>query len=75
MWSASEDRGLGGGLWFGTAGVPNSTVGTSSLAGIQRVVDLGLDCMEVEFVKGVKMGAETAEKIAEKAKELGRSWG
>jgi len=71
MWSASEDRGLGGGLWFGTAGVPNSTMGTSSLAGIQRVVDLGLDCMEVEFVKGVKMGAETAEKIAEKAKELG----
>ena len=71
MWSASEDRGLGGGLWFGTAGVPKSTVGTSSLEGIQRIVDLGLDCMEVEFVKGVKMGAETAEKVGRRAEELG----
>ena len=71
MWSASEGRGLGGGLLFGTAGVPKSAVGTSSLAGIQRIVDLGLDCMEVEFVKGVKMGTETAEKIREKAAALG----
>jgi deoxyribonuclease-4 len=68
MRSASEKR---GGLLFGTAGVPKSTKGTSSLAGIQRIVELGLDCMEVEFVKGVKMGTETAEKIGEKAEELG----
>jgi deoxyribonuclease-4 len=71
MWSASSDKGLGGGLRFGTAGVPKSTKGTSSLAGIQRIKELGLDCMEVEFVKGVKMGAETAEKIGEAAKEAG----
>ncbi len=71
MRSASEDSGLGGGLLFGTAGVPKSTVGTSSLAGIQRIVELGLDCMEVEFVKGVKMGTETAGKIGEKAEGLG----
>jgi deoxyribonuclease-4 len=83
MWSASENKGLGGGLrdslndglggslLFGTAGVPKSAKGTSSLAGIQRIVELGLDCMEVEFVKGVKMGAETAEKIGKKAEKLG----
>lgn len=71
MWSASEDKSLGGGLLFGTAGVPKSTGGTASLAGIQRIVELGLDCMEVEFVKGVKMGAETAEKIGGVAAELG----
>ncbi len=67
MWSASENIGL----LFGTAGVPKSTGGTSSLEGIQRIVDLGLDCMEVEFVKGVKMGAEMAKKIGQKAEEVG----
>jgi len=41
------------------------------LAGIRRIVELGLDCMEVEFVKGVKMGADTAEKIGEAAEALG----
>ena len=71
MMSVFDKKGLGGGLLFGTAGVPKSTVGTSSLEGIQRIVELGLDCMEVEFVKGVKMGAETAEKIMEKAEEMG----
>ena len=65
--SASENKNL----LFGTAGVPKSTEGKSSLAGIQRIVELGLDCMEVEFVKGVKMGSDMAEKIGQKAKELG----
>jgi deoxyribonuclease-4 len=58
-------------LLFGTAGVPKSTGGTSSLEGIRRIVELGLDCMEVEFVKGVKMGTETAGKVGEAARELG----
>lgn len=58
-------------LLFGTAGVPKSTGGTSSLAGIERIVELGLDCMEVEFVKGVKMGADTAEAVGARARELG----
>jgi len=72
MISAFDKKGgTGGGLLFGTAGVPKSTGGTSSLAGIQRIVDLGLDCMEIEFVKGVKMGAETAEKVGRRAEELG----
>jgi len=41
------------------------------MEGIQRIMELGLDCMEVEFVKGVKMGAETAERIGRMSKELG----
>ena len=65
--SASENKNL----LFGTAGVPKSTEGTSSLAGIQRIAELGLGCMEVEFVKGVKMGSDMAEKIGQKAKKLG----
>ena len=69
--SASEGSSASGRLLFGTAGVPKSSGGTSSLAGIQRIKELGLDCMEVEFVKGVKMGADTAETVGARAKELG----
>lgn len=58
-------------LLFGTAGVPHSSPGASSLAGIKHIAQLGLDCMEVEFVKGVKMGGDTAKKIAETAQKLG----
>jgi deoxyribonuclease-4 len=58
-------------LLFGTAGVPESTAGTSTVEGIRRVVELGLDCLEVEFVKGVKMGGETAETVGKTAKEKG----
>jgi len=58
-------------LLFGTAGVPHSSPGTSSLSGIRHIADLGLDCMEVEFVKGIKMGSDTAKKIAESSQKLG----
>jgi len=57
-------------LLFGTAGVPKSTEGTSTLSGIQRIAEIGLDCLEVEFVQGVKMGRDTAEKIREEAQKL-----
>ena len=56
-------------LLFGTAGVPKSTVGTSTIEGIHRVAELGLDCLEVEFVKGVKMGGDTAEMVGKAARE------
>jgi deoxyribonuclease-4 len=54
-------------LLFGTAGVPNSAPDSLTLAGIQCVAQLGLDCLEIEFVKGLKMGIDTAQKIREKA--------
>lgn len=59
------------GLLFGTAGVPFSAADDSSLAGIERVKALGLDCLEIEFVQGVKMGLDTAKKVREKAASLG----
>jgi deoxyribonuclease-4 len=58
-------------LLFGTAGVPKSAAGTSTVEGIRRIVELGLDCLEVEFVKGVKMGGETAEMVGKTAREKG----
>ena len=58
-------------LLFGTAGVPHSAGMKSTLGGIQCVAELGLGCMELEFVHGVKMGRDTALAVAEVATETG----
>jgi deoxyribonuclease-4 len=58
-------------LLFGTAGVPLSTPASTTLAALDHVKKLGLDCLEVEFVKGVKMGNDTASLISKKAAGLG----
>ena len=52
-------------LLFGTAGVPRSTNGKSSILGIERVRELGLDCMELEFVQGVRMSEKGAKNVKE----------
>jgi len=58
-------------LLFGTAGVPLSTPAASTLAAIEHVKKLGLDCLEVEFVKGVRMGNDTALEIGRQAESSG----
>ena len=58
-------------LLFGTAGTPISSSGSDSISGIKRVHELGLGCMELEFVRGVKMKEETARNVSVIAKELG----
>lgn len=59
------------GLVFGTAGVPLSTPVSSTLAALDHLKRIGLDCLEIEFVKGVKMGSDTAGEIGRKAAALG----
>ncbi len=59
------------GLLFGTAGVPFSSADDSSVAGIARIKELGLDALEIEFVQGVKMGLDTAAKVKETAARAG----
>lgn len=54
-------------LFFGTAGVPRSTKASTSTAGIARVRELGLDCMELEFVQGVRMREKGAGTVLETA--------
>jgi len=56
-----------GGLLFGTGGVPVSAKSRSTEAGIERIAELGLDCMEVEFVQGVRMSPEVAVSVEELA--------
>ena len=50
-------------LLFGTAGSPLSSRSPSTEAGIERVGELGLGCMEVQFVQGVKMGERSARGV------------
>lgn len=57
-------------LLFGTAGTPHSSKGTDSISGIRRIDELGLGCMELEFVRGVKMGEKTARAVRSVAEQL-----
>jgi deoxyribonuclease IV len=57
-------------LRIGTAGVPASSPKRSSAAGIQRVREIGLDAMELEFVRGSIPGHKTAEVIRRAAEQL-----
>jgi len=59
------------GLLFGTGGTPHSAKTRSTINGIKRIAELGLECMEIEFVQGVKMGEATARLVAETATKTG----
>jgi deoxyribonuclease-4 len=61
-------------LLFGTAGIPISTPPASgnqllTIKGIQQVAELGLGCMELEFVNQVYLKKPDAEKVAQIAKD------
>ncbi len=58
-------------LLFGTAGIPHSTKIKSTQSGIERIAELGLGCMEIEFVRGVRMSGAGAHLIAETATRTG----
>jgi deoxyribonuclease-4 len=56
-------------LLFGTGGTPHSSRTNTTIDGIRRIAELGLSCMEVEFVQGVRMGEAGARLVAEIAAE------
>lgn len=58
-------------LLFGTAGVPHSAADSSTVAGIERIRELGLGGMELEFVQGVRMSEATAIQVAGVAQDAG----
>ncbi len=59
------------GLLFGTGGIPNSSELRSTVSGIERIHELGLGCMEIEFVQGVSMSETTARLVAKAAEAHG----
>jgi len=56
-------------MLFGTAGIPISAKKRDSVSGIERVRELGLEAMELEFVRGVNMGEEAAKEVKKAALE------
>ena len=58
-------------LLFGTGGIPLSSRSPTSEIGIERIAELGLGCMEVQFVRGVKMSEEMARRVGDVAKSKG----
>ena len=58
-------------LLFGTGGAPHSSRTPSSVDGILRIAELGLGCMELEFVQGVRMSEAGARLVADTAARAG----
>ncbi len=54
---------------FGTAGIPLSTENPSTERGIEKVRELNLDAMELEFVRGINVTIEKAKIIKKIAEE------
>lgn len=60
-------------LLFGTAGTPHGAKKRGSIKGIEYIREIGLDCMELEFVRGVRMKEEKAHIVYETSKSFGVS--
>ncbi|MEM2192326.1 MAG: TIM barrel protein [Candidatus Hadarchaeales archaeon] len=58
-------------IYLGPAGIPISSRDRSTVGGLNHLASLGLNAMEVEFVRGVAMSNETAEEVGKVAKKLG----
>lgn len=58
-------------IYVGPAGIPLTSKKQSTPEGVKRVAELGLDAMEIEFVRGVRMSAEVASETRYVSRELG----
>jgi len=58
-------------IYLGPAGIPTVCKGGSTIEGIKTVSELGLNALEVEFVRGVHMSNQTAKETGKVAKDLG----
>lgn len=57
-------------IYLGPAGVPMTSEEHTTLGGLKRVAELGLNAMEIEFVRGVTMKNELAKEVGRLAKKL-----
>lgn len=58
-------------IFLGPAGIPVTAKGSSTKDGIKSVAELGLNAMEIEFVRGVHMGIPLAKEAGKVAKDEG----
>lgn len=57
-------------LLFGTAGIPLSTQNPSTISGLERVKELRLGGMEIEFVHSINISEEKAPEVRMTAEKL-----
>ena len=57
-------------IWLGPAGIPLVSKERNTLEGIRTVARLGLNAMEIQFVRGIKMNLAYAKECGKVAKEL-----
>jgi len=50
-------------IYIGPAGIPLEAKGKGIIEGVRAVAKLGLNAMEVQFVRGVRMSPEQAEEV------------
>ncbi|MEM5872397.1 MAG: TIM barrel protein [Candidatus Aenigmatarchaeota archaeon] len=55
---------------LGPSGIPISTKENSTIEGVKRVVELGLNALEVSYTHGIHMSIKTAEELGKIAKDL-----
>lgn len=58
-------------VYFGPAGIPTTVKKGGVIEGLAEVKRLGLDAMEIEFVRKIFLTAESAEEVRKTASELG----
>ncbi|MEM3012549.1 MAG: TIM barrel protein [Candidatus Hadarchaeales archaeon] len=58
-------------IFLGPAGVPLGSPEKSTLGGLRYLAKVGLNAMEVQFVRGVTMSREMAEEVGKEARKLG----
>ncbi|NPA31310.1 MAG: TIM barrel protein [Chloroflexi bacterium] len=58
---------------FGTVGSPKSTPKGGTVGGIKRLAELGLDALELGWVRSVRVSDKTAAKIKQTARDAGVS--
>jgi deoxyribonuclease-4 len=57
-------------IFLGPSGIPTISRINSSIEGIKTVAEIGLNAMEIEFVRGVHMSLKMAEECGEVAKQF-----
>ena len=55
---------------LGPSGIPISCQCSSSIDGVKKVAELGLDAMEISFTHGIHMSLATSKAVGEVAKDL-----
>lgn len=58
-------------IFLGSAGIPLRTEKRDTIEGIKTIHSLGLNAMEIEFVRGVYMKKEMAVEVGKVAEDLG----